>query len=187
MNQSVFLVNRILAILTVFGQVIGISFLVIFLFYFLNKKKLKFVKNSIFRKIVKYSYHLALIVSLTATLGSLFYSEIAGFEPCKLCWFQRILMYPQVILISLAMIKKDRHIADYLSTMSLTGASISLYHYYLQRGGKSLFPCSVVGYSASCTENFVMEFNYITIPVMAATAFGLIIVLMIISKYFSQK
>ena len=187
MNQSVFVVNRFLSLLTVLGDIFIIFFLLLF-FFFLIRGKLKSVKKISFLKFLsRFSFHFALIVALLATLGSLFYSEIAKFTPCTLCWYQRILMYPKVILISLAMIKKDRHIADYLSTMSLTGASISLYHYYLQRGGKSLFPCSVVGYSASCTENFVMEFNYITIPVMAATAFGLIIVLMIISKYFSQK
>jgi len=187
MNQSVFLVNRILAILTVFGQVIGISFLVIFLFYFLNKKKLKFVKNSIFRKIVKYSYHLALIVSLTATLGSLFYSEIAGFEPCKLCWFQRILMYPMPLLLSLAIWKKDKSINDYLITLSGIGIVIAFYHYYLQRGGQSILPCSTIGYSVSCSNSFVMELGYITIPLMAATAFLLIIVLMLVPILIKEK
>ncbi|OGG03613.1 hypothetical protein A2W14_03180 [Candidatus Gottesmanbacteria bacterium RBG_16_37_8] len=130
-----------------------------------------------------YSFHFALIISLIATLGSLFYSEIAKYEPCRLCWYQRILMYPQVILLTLAIIKKERHLSDYLMALSLPGFIIASYHYYLQRGGQSIFPCSVVGFSQSCSTRFVMELGFITIPFMAATAFLLIIILMLISKF----
>jgi len=172
MNNLVFIVNRILSLVTVAGDILILLFIIFFLL-----KKLSLIKL-----LSRYSFHFALIVSLIATLGSLFYSEIAKFEPCRLCWYQRIIMYPQVILISLAIIKKDRHLADYLMALSAVGVLISSYHYYLQRGGQSIFPCSVVGYSASCSTRFIMEFGYITIPMMALTAFILIIILMVISK-----
>ena len=120
----------------------------------------------------------ALIVALIATSGSLFYSEIAGYEPCKLCWFQRIFMYPQVLLLGLALWKKEgKQIAPYSVLLSSIGALIAGYHYLLQLDLVPSLPCSAVGYSVSCSQRFVMQFGYITIPLMAFTAFLLIIVL----------
>lgn len=137
--------------------------------------------------VTKNALRLALIVALTATGGSLFYSDIAGFEPCKLCWIQRIFMYPLVVLFTLGMLKKDRDIADYGLALSIIGAPIALYHYYLQRGGNPFVPCSTVGYSVSCAKTFVMSYGYITIPMMALTAFILIIILLGMSKKFSAN
>ena len=126
---------------------------------------------------------LAFTIALTATLGSLYYSEIAHLEPCKLCWFQRILMYPQAILLGLAILKNDRtHITSYALTLSGIGAVIAIYHYYLQRGGSEIIPCSTVGYSVSCAKVFVMSYGYITIPFMSLSAFFLILALMVLYK-----
>jgi disulfide bond formation protein DsbB len=126
---------------------------------------------------------LAFVVALVATLGSLFYSEIAGYTPCKLCWYQRILMYPQVLLLGLAYLKKDKHITDYSMVLSFLGAVIALYHYLIQRGTiKEILPCSAVGYSVSCAEKFVMTYGYITIPMISLSAFLLIFLLMKLHK-----
>lgn len=123
----------------------------------------------------------ALLIAGTATLGSLFYSEIAKYEPCKLCWFQRIFMYPQVILLSLAVLKKDRSIAPYAITLSAIGGTISAYHIVLQNKPGIAVPCSTVGYAVSCTKNYFLQFGYVTIPVMALTAFLLVILLLNLS------
>src|SRR3972149_8131761 len=172
-------VTCILPVLTVMGLAAGVFLAAIYLAIKQSRHWQKVLKG-VNKILLKYSFHLALIVSLTATLGSLFYSEIAGFEPCKLCWFQRILMYPMPLLLSLAIWKKDKSINDYLITLSGIGIVIAFYHYYLQRGGQSILPCSTIGYSVSCSNSFVMELGYITIPLMAATAFLLIIVLMLV-------
>lgn len=120
-------------------------------------------------------------VVLVATLGSLFYSEVAGYEACKLCWFQRIFMYPQVILLFVIIWKKKAKLLIYNSLpLSIIGALISAYHYFLQIGVISGFSCEVVGYSVACSQRFVMTFSYISIPMMAFTAFMLIIFLSII-------
>ncbi|KPC98964.1 Disulfide bond formation protein C [Geobacillus sp. BCO2] len=71
--------------------------------------------------------------SLIATLGSLYFSEVLGFIPCDLCWFQRIFMYPQVIILGIAIVRKDAAAARYSFTLSLIGGGISLYHYGLQK------------------------------------------------------
>lgn len=115
----------------------------------------------------------AFVVSFLATAGSLIYSDVIGYAPCKLCWFQRICMYPQVILMGVAYFRKESFMKLYGLILSIFGAAIALYHYIGQLGLTPL-PCSAVGISVSCSERFVMEFGYITIPMMAFAAFVLI-------------
>jgi len=130
----------------------------------------------------------ALIVSITATLGSLFFSEIMRYEPCKLCWLQRIFMYPLPLLFILALAKKDRFIRPYALLLSVVGGLLALYHYILQVGQmyfqeiESLINCSNVGYSPSCTSYFFLTFGYITIPMMSLSAFVLLILILSIKS-----
>lgn len=116
----------------------------------------------------------SLVVATIATMGSLFFSEVAHFEPCKLCWIQRIFMYPLVLILGIATWRNDRGIADYVLPLSVVGAGFAGYHYALQVNPNLLAPCSVVGYSVSCAERFVTSFGYITIPMMSLTAFLMI-------------
>ena len=128
------------------------------------------------------------IVSLTATLGSLFFSEIAGYEPCKLCWYQRILMYPLALLSGIALIRKENWLLPYALVMSVIGGLVALYHYFLQIGTllnlavDKFAPCSTVGYSASCTSIFQLKFGFITIPMMAFIAFSIITIILLIKS-----
>jgi disulfide bond formation protein DsbB len=163
--------NFIFSLLTILSQlIIGLIILGI-----ITSKK-NFL-NFFSQKAIIFSF----VIALGATLGSLFYSEIIGFEPCKLCWFQRIFIYPQVILFAIALLKKNENqklvIYNGLS-LSIIGALISLYHYILQIGVTSSLPCGATQYSISCSERFVMEFGYITLPMMALTAFIFIITLL---------
>ncbi len=87
-----------------------------------------------FRALLKpYALYLAWVVSLAATGGSLYLSEILGYIPCKLCWFQRIFMYPEVILLGIASYKNDRRQAGYVLPLSIIGGLFSLYHYAEQK------------------------------------------------------
>lgn len=129
---------------------------------------------------------LTLIFSLTliATLGSLYLSEVALFNPCKYCWIQRIFMYPLVILSWIALIKKDfKCVRDYILSLSIIGAVIAGYHYFLQFGPVEAKPCSVVGYyEESCADKLFVEFGYVTIPMMAFSIFVTVILLILINK-----
>ena len=178
MPPLVIAVNQILSLLAIIAQIIIVG---LFLVLLLDKNRV------FFSFIKKYALLFSFIVALTATLGSLFYSEIAGFEPCKLCWFQRIFMYPQVILLGLALIKKGREIVAYTIGLSLPGAVIAGYHYLLQLGVVPSLSCSVVGYSVSCSQRFVMNFGYITIPLMSFTAFLLIILLQLTKRGYNKN
>ncbi len=165
---AVNLANQILSLLTVLGQLIILAAV---LEYLLNKNFLNPFRQK--------ALGLAFLVALAAMSGSLFYSEIAGFDPCKLCWYQRILMYPQVLLLGLALWKREgKQIAPYSIFLSSVGALIAGYHYLLQLDLVPSLPCSAVGYSVSCSQRFVLQFGYITIPMMSLTVFLLIIFLM---------
>lgn len=173
-------VNLKLAVLTVLAQV----FIILAVLYLVFLKgKHQFVENFL----TKHGLLFAFTTALVATLGSLFYSEIAGFEPCTLCWYQRIFMYPQVFLFGLALWKKDRGIVDYSLLLSGIGFLIAGYHYLMQVGIISSLPCPAIGYSVNCVKLFVIQFGYITLPLMSLTAFALIIVLLIFTKLFKGK
>ncbi len=163
-------INSSLSYLTLLGQVI----LLVVLVMFLSKKNLSFFKKN--------AILFAFIVALIATSGSLFYSEILGYTPCKLCWLQRIFMYPLVLLFGISLFKKDNNIIPYGLGMSLFGVIIAVYHYLLQIGFVSGMSCGVVGYSVECSKRFVMDFGYITIPMMSLIAFLLIFLFLYLKR-----
>lgn len=163
-------VTTILAALVVLGQ-LGVLGVVI---------ALLMPKVSSAQKLVKWVGDHALQISFTvavvATGGSLYYSEIAGYNPCKMCWIQRIFMYPLVILFGMGWKKRDHDITLYGLVLAIIGAGIAFYHYLLQLGLVPELSCSAIGISESCSARFVMTFGYITIPMMALTGFAMIIV-----------
>ena len=113
------------------------------------------------------------VVSLTATMGSLFFSEIRGYEPCELCWIQRIFMYPLVLILGIAYVQKNARIAVTTAIFSLIGGAISLYHYGLQKVSFISENAPACG-RVSCTGEYINIFGFITIPFLALTAFILI-------------
>lgn len=115
-------------------------------------------------------------VSLIATLGSLYFSEVMKFIPCDLCWFQRIFMYPQVILLGLAAIRKEYGIARYSLMLSVIGGTISLYHYLIQKVPFFQDHAIVCG-RIPCTGDYINWIGFITIPFLALTSFIIISVL----------
>jgi disulfide bond formation protein DsbB len=142
--------------------------------------------SEVFAKFIESGLLWAFLVSLVATMGSLFYSQIAKFTPCELCWFQRIFMYPQVVILGLALIKKERQIIDYSLALTGVGALISIYHNYIFYGGVPVTSCGITSAAASCTQKYIVEFGYITIPMMALTAF-LSIIFILTSQKMQEK
>ena len=175
------LVNQILGLLTIAGDIVVVGLVVLLVLQGVNERA-SHQTGAISNLVANNAILFSLIVVVLATAGRLFYSEIAGYEPCKLCWFQRIFMYPQVVLLSLALWKRDSNISLYSLWLSGIGAVIAGYHYLLQIGVTSGVPCAAVGYSASCSQRFVLQHGYITIPMMAFTAFLMIAVFMVIQR-----
>ena len=107
------------------------------------------------------------LASLAAISGSLFYSELVGYEPCSLCWWQRVFLYPQVLLFAVALWKRDRGVFKYSAALVLCAGILALYQSYVYMGGTSILPCTALG--GACSKNYVMEFGYVTIPSMSLT------------------
>lgn len=120
-----------------------------------------------------YGLYMAWLVSLVATGGSLFLSEVMHYVPCNLCWFQRIFMYPLVLVLGRAALRDDRRIVGYAMPLSIIGGLFSLYHYMEQKvpGMAGLMPCRV---GVPCNRDYLDWFGVITIPLMALVAFILI-------------
>ena len=121
---------------------------------------------------------LAASVAAIATAGSLYFSEIAGFVPCALCWYQRIAMYPLVVILGIAAWRGDVAIQRYVVPIAGSGALISLYHIGVERlPGLPTGSCSL---EAPCDLIWVERFGFVTIPVMALAGFLAIITLLVV-------
>jgi disulfide bond formation protein DsbB len=168
-------VITIFSILTLIGQILGVLLIIFIILSFLNRKNKKVQK---LQNLISENYIiLILIISAVATVGSLTFSIVLGFAPCELCWYQRIFMYPQVVVSFLALLMNDIKAKYYLLTLSIIGILISSYHNLLQFFPNK-FQCSDEVVHCS-TKQFAFA-GYITIPVMAWTAFALIILICII-------
>ncbi|MET1032487.1 disulfide oxidoreductase [Domibacillus tundrae] len=126
-----------------------------------------------------YALYAAWIVSVVATLGSLYFSEIRGFVPCELCWIQRIFMYPLSIILGIAAFYNEVLLKKYVLLLSLIGGLISFYHYLVQKvpGFADIKPC-VQG--VPCNVQYINWFGFVTIPFLALTAFTLISISMVL-------
>lgn len=119
---------------------------------------------------------LAAAVAGVAMLGSLYYSEVADFPPCRLCWFQRIGMYPLAIVLPIAAWRRDRQIRWYALPLAVAGGLVSVYHVLVER-----FPSLESGaceLTNPCSTIWVERFGYLTIPTMALSGFVLVALLL---------
>lgn len=143
--------------------------IVVALFLFSAKSK-KYILEHLQNRPLEHIF----IVSLAATLGSLMLSDVIGYPPCDLCWFQRIFMYPMVIMSFIALVRKEKHIIYYVLPLSIIGGAIAFYQSYIQWGGThSLLPCTLDG--GACGKLYVYAYGYITIPFMALFVFAYVI------------
>lgn len=111
-------------------------------------------------------------VAVAATLGSLYFSEVAGFIPCKLCWYQRIAMYPLVVLLVMAAVRRDQLMLLYVRVLALFGLAVSAYHVWIQWFPEKSNFCE---FDNPCSARWVEAFDRVTIPQMAGLSFVLII------------
>jgi disulfide bond formation protein DsbB len=117
-------------------------------------------------------------IAAVATAGSLFFSEHAHFIPCHLCWLQRIGMYPMAAVLLVAAIRRDaRGGALYGLPLAVYGACISIYHVYIEHHPEAQTPGCKIG-ATTCATKWFEKLGYITIPVLALTAFLTIITLL---------
>lgn len=180
MSPTILLISKLLSLSIIAGQILLVAGLVyVIVRRQKNDKLISFVANN--------ALALGFLLAAGAMAGTLFYSEIAALEPCTLCWYQRIALYPQVLILGIALWKRDKGIVDYIIGLSVVGALLAAYHSYLQYTGTQSITCSAIEGAVSCSARQVFEFGYVTIPVMSLTVFSLLLFIMIISKRFSTQ
>lgn len=164
--------TKLLAIFTLEGNIFFVLLLIAHVLF-----------KPLFRKVMHWigdhALPLGFFLSASSTIGSLLYSEVVGFPACVLCWIQRIFMYPQMFLFGLAWWRKDRSIIPYALLLTLLGGTVALYQWVkdmlaLYGDGTLSLGCPVVAGLPSCDRIYVLEFGYITIPMIALNAFILI-------------
>ncbi len=162
----------LLSTLGVIGQVVAGAFILIALAALLGlRAPLAAIRSALWG----YELWAAFAVSSIATAGSLFFSEIAGFVPCELCWFQRICMYPLSIITLLAAIAGDYRVARYVLPLPVVGAGVSVYHLLVENGVVSQSSSCLLSAPGGCATKWINEFGYMTIPTLALTGFVLLI------------
>jgi len=129
---------------------------------------------------------LAFGLALIATAGSLYYSESADFTPCRLCWFQRIAMYPLVPLLLIAALRRDsRGAALYGLPLSAIGMGVAAYHIYIENNPEAESVGCKVG--VPCSFKWIEELGYVTLPTLAISAFAAITALLLFALSRSTK
>ena len=126
------------------------------------------------------------LIAAVSMLGSLFFSEVMGLQPCVLCWYQRIFMYPLAVILLLGLFPLDLSVIRYSLPLAVIGWGFAIYHYLIYSGyiPESLQPCDEGG--VSCSEINLELFGLITIPMMSILSFTTIIALLIVirKRYF---
>jgi len=130
-----------------------------------------------------YELWLAFLVAAVATGGSLFFSEVAHFVPCELCWFQRICMYPLSITTLLMALADDHRAARHLLPLPLVGAGVSTYHLLVENGVVKEAQACLLSAPGGCATKWINEFGFVTIPTLALTAFVLVFAALLFSVF----
>lgn len=144
-------------------------------------------KKKMYALFERYAFPFGFFVSLFAMLGSLYYQFYLHIQPCELCWFGRIFIYPQVFIFGMAWYKNDRRIFDYIMMLSVVGGLISVYHHYLQLGYDLLKPCSTAPFAVDCATPTFIEYGFVTYPLMGVVTLVLTFLIAFSAKRFAKN
>jgi disulfide bond formation protein DsbB len=142
-------------------------------------------KKTMYAWFEKFALPLGFFISLFATIGSLYYQFHLGIQPCELCWFARILIYPQVLIFGMAWYKNDRRVFDYIMMLSLVGIAIGLYHHFLQMGYDLYKPCGA-GLFVDCSVPTFVQYGFVTYPLMGVVTLSLTLLIAFSAKRFAK-
>lgn len=123
----------------------------------------------------------AWILASVSTLGSIFFSHVMAFTPCVLCWYQRICLFPLVMVLATGLFPFDTRVVKYSLPLAIAGWLIAFYHNLLYSGiiPQDLQPCSK---GVSCTEKYIDLFGFLTIPMLSLISFSTLITLLCLLK-----
>jgi disulfide bond formation protein DsbB len=135
-------------------------------------------------RFTRYALVAAWTPAALAMLGSLYYSELAHYQPCTLCWYQRIAMYPLVLILGIAAWRRDLAVRVYAIPLAAVGAVIAAYHYLLE-----WFPAIDTGactVGIPCTQVWFRQFGFVSLPLLALIAFLLVISFLLLARRDAQ-
>lgn len=126
-----------------------------------------------------------LVTGISVT-GSLFFSYVMEFAPCVLCWYQRIFLFPLVIILAAGLFPFDKNVVKYALPLAIIGWFTAAYHNLLYAGiiPESLQPCTQ---GVSCTEEYIELFGFLSIPMLSLLSFTTIIIFLIILMRITSK
>lgn len=160
------------------GTLVLHALVVVLLLAYLNVPGLQKIRAFV----AMYGITLSVLLVFGAVVASLYYSSIANFTPCVLCWYQRIFIYPQLVLFVVALARKTRDVLPYTIALSIVGGAIAVYQVIIERLPTLAAVCAPDELATSCGTIYVEGFNYITIPVMGLTIFVLLLLVAGIMK-----
>ncbi|MFA6118532.1 MAG: disulfide bond formation protein B [Parachlamydiales bacterium] len=132
------------------------------------------------KKIIKnYGLYFAWMISLVATLGSLFASEVLGLKPCPFCWYQRVFMFPLAIILGLAAYHRNKSIISYIILLPVIGAFIALIQSLV-----SFFHLSASFCGNECIQGNVKLFGFLDLSILSFLGFAAIFLLLLYTKKF---
>lgn len=140
-------------------------------------KMMKFIKDNLL--------YIAWITAAASMAGSLYFGEVLGLTPCVLCWYQRITMYPLVLIIGIGIAKKDRNLYYYALPLSIIGGAIAFYQNLLYYGviQERLAPCT---FDISCITRYVHLLGFIDIPLLSLFSFVIVTAALLIHKNLNK-
>lgn len=139
------------------------------------------------KKLIKENIlYLAWITSVVSMAGSLYFGEILGLTPCVLCWYQRIAMYPLVLILGVGIVKKDRNFLNYALPLSIIGGALAFYQNLLYYSviQERLVPCT---FGISCTTKYIRLLGFMDIPLLSLLSFVVITISLLIYKNHDKR
>ena len=128
----------------------------------------------------KLCLYLAWILSCTITLASLYLSEIKHIEPCSLCWYERLSLFPLTIFLGVALYKSFFSVFSYVIAFPALGLIVSALHIALQEIPS--FHPKVCSSAVSCAIKHSIGLGAISIPMVAFATFLILVVLLCVGK-----
>jgi disulfide bond formation protein DsbB len=128
----------------------------------------------------------AWLVASVSTLGALFFGEVMRLTPCVLCWYQRIFMFPLVLILPIGLFPFDWKVVRYALPLAVLGWLFAAFHVLLIAGviPEDIKPCTQ---GVPCSEKVIEWFGFVTIPLLALVAFSTIIAFTVLAQSRSSK
>ncbi len=158
-----------------------LNLLLLYKTHFSKKGNLCYIISSMTTLFQKYALLIAWLQSLIAMIGSLFFSLVMELPPCDLCWYQRIAMYPLVLILGMGIMRKDKTSVLYAIPLAIIGWLYALYHNLLYYNilPETMAPCKA---GISCTTRYIEWFGFVTIPLLSLVAFTVILICLYVAK-----